>query len=354
MEHLRAHRGHRRRLRRPDDRGRARCGSGTPWPAGTWRWWTSEGEPVEEGDVGELVIGGVGLARYLDPARDAEKYAAAPRLGWDRAYRSGDLVRFEAEGLVFVGRADDQVKLGGRRIELGEVDAALQGLPGVAGAAAAVRTATSGHQVLVGYLAPAAEPSWTWRRAARSCGPGCRPRWSRPLAVVDALPDPRLGQGRPGRPPVAAGADRGRDDGGAVLPGTAGWLAARWTRTLGVAVTGPDHDFFDDGGGSLAAAQLVSPLRERYPEVTVADVYDNPRLGDLAEVLDEFAPPVETGPRGRAPDARAGAGGAGPAPAAPRRPGRLALAGLARRPGQPARRRPGRRPGRRRCPGGGC
>ena len=53
-----------------------------------------------------------------------------PSLGWARAYRSGDLVRYEAEGLIFQGRADEQVKLGGRRIELGEIDAALQSLPG--------------------------------------------------------------------------------------------------------------------------------------------------------------------------------------------------------------------------------
>ncbi|TFI17894.1 non-ribosomal peptide synthetase, partial [Micrococcus endophyticus] len=79
------------------------------------------GVPVAEGATGELIIGGVGLARYLDPAKDTEKYAPMPTLGWERAYRSGDLVVFEPEGLLFVGRADDQVKLGGRRIELGEV-----------------------------------------------------------------------------------------------------------------------------------------------------------------------------------------------------------------------------------------
>ncbi|MFC8719834.1 amino acid adenylation domain-containing protein, partial [Kitasatospora sp. NPDC057198] len=110
------------------------------------------GEVVPMGGSGQLVIGGVGLARYLDPAKDAEKYAPLPSLGWERAYRSGDLVRAEPEGLVFLGRADEQIKLGGRRIELGEVDAALQALPAVSGAAAAVRTARGGNQLLVGYL----------------------------------------------------------------------------------------------------------------------------------------------------------------------------------------------------------
>ncbi|MBF6481782.1 amino acid adenylation domain-containing protein, partial [Nocardia cyriacigeorgica] len=110
------------------------------------------GNPVGEGESGELVIGGVGLARYLDPAKDAEKYAPLASLGWERAYRSGDLVRNDKAGLVFIGRADDQVKVGGRRIELGELDNALQHLPGVSGAAAAVRTTAAGNQILVGYL----------------------------------------------------------------------------------------------------------------------------------------------------------------------------------------------------------
>ena len=111
------------------------------------------GIPVEYGGVGELVIGGVGLARYLDPGKDAEKYAPMPTLGWYRAYRSGDLVRLESDGLYFQGRADDQVKVGGRRIELGEVDSALVHLPGVSGGAAAVRKTASGTPVLVGYIA---------------------------------------------------------------------------------------------------------------------------------------------------------------------------------------------------------
>src|SRR6185437_6795184 len=115
------------------------------------------GSVVPMGECGELVIGGVGLARYLDQDKDTEKFAPLPALGWERAYRSGDLVRAEPEGLLFLGRADEQVKLGGRRIELGEVDAALQALPGVAAAAAAVRTARGGNQVLVGYLALSAD-----------------------------------------------------------------------------------------------------------------------------------------------------------------------------------------------------
>ncbi|HEY4022789.1 MAG TPA: amino acid adenylation domain-containing protein, partial [Pseudonocardiaceae bacterium] len=97
------------------------------------------GRPVGWGEAGELIIGGVGLARYLDPVKDAEKFAAVPELGWGRAYRTGDLVRANREGLVFLGRGDGQIKLGGRRLELGEIDAALLRLPGVVMAASALR-----------------------------------------------------------------------------------------------------------------------------------------------------------------------------------------------------------------------
>ncbi len=119
----------------------------------------AQGEVVPMGESGELVIGGVGLARYLDAEKDAQKYAPLPSMGWDRAYRSGDVVRAEPEGLVFLGRADEQIKLGGRRIELGEIDAALQSLPNVTGAAAAVRTTAAGSESCSSSLASARSKS---------------------------------------------------------------------------------------------------------------------------------------------------------------------------------------------------
>ena len=81
---------------------------------------------------------------------------------------------------------------------------------------------------------------------------------------------------------VAIGGDGQVTLGNVVVKGTAAWVAGHWTAILGGAPTGPDDDFFDLGGGSLTAAQLVSRLRERFPEVTVADVYDHPGLADLA------------------------------------------------------------------------
>ncbi|MBB5749282.1 Pls/PosA family non-ribosomal peptide synthetase [Micrococcus sp. TA1] len=272
------------------------------------------GIPVAEGQTGELIIGGVGLARYLDPAKDAEKYAPMPTLGWDRAYRSGDLVVWDPEGLLFAGRADEQVKLGGRRIELGEIDAALQSLPGVAGGAAAVQTTPAGTQLLIGYLAmspSAPEPDLkAFRTRLEAELPGALvPR----LVTVETLPTKTSGKvdrkALPWPLPGQAGQGSGHSGSGPnadlpVDPGSpGGWVLSQWTEVLGVAPDDLDTDFFTSGGGSLAAAQLVSRLRVRYPTVTVRDIYAHPRAGALLEAVTgndgrpvEPAEPVEPRP----------------------------------------------------------
>ncbi len=251
------------------------------------------GIPVEPGQVGELVIGGVGLARYLDPAKDAEKYAPLPALGWTRAYRSGDLVRLEQDGLYFQGRADDQVKVGGRRIELGEVDSALVHLAGVSGGAAAVRKTASGTPVLVGYIA-SADPGFDLAAARAQLAEALPAALVPRLVLVDELPTRTSGKvdrdALPWPPPGDV------PDVGAQLGGTMGWLAGLWTDVLGTVVDGPEADFFALGGGSLSAAQLVVALRARYPEMTVAHLYDHPRLGSLAGFLAESEDDRPTAP----------------------------------------------------------
>ncbi|MBT2406509.1 MULTISPECIES: Pls/PosA family non-ribosomal peptide synthetase [unclassified Streptomyces] len=242
------------------------------------------GEPVPMGGSGQLVIGGVGLARYLDPEKDAEKYAPLESLGWQRAYRSGDLVRAEPEGLVFLGRGDEQIKLGGRRIELGEVDAALQALPGVAGAAAAVRTARSGNQLLVGYLVT--QEGWDRAAAVERLRAELPAALVPLLAPVDELPTRT--SGKVDRDALPWPLPELEPDGPAEeLYGTEAWLAEQWSETLGVAVTGAADDFFAIGGNSLAAAQLTTRLRTRYPRAAVLDIYQQPTLRKLARRLEK-------------------------------------------------------------------
>ncbi|MCX4750738.1 amino acid adenylation domain-containing protein [Kitasatospora sp. NBC_01287] len=244
------------------------------------------GRPVAMGECGQLVIGGVGLARYLDPAKDAEKYAPLPSLGWERAYRSGDLVRAEPAGLVFLGRADEQIKLGGRRIELGEVDAALQALPGVAGAAAAVRTARGGNQLLVGYLVT--QEGFDREAAVAKLRAELPAALVPLLAPVADLPTRTSGKvDRDALPwplelPEAGGPTE-------QLYGTEAWLAEQWSEILGVPVSGARDDFFAIGGGSLAAARLTTLLRTRYPTAAVLDIYQQPVLRKLARHLERSA-----------------------------------------------------------------
>jgi non-ribosomal peptide synthetase-like protein len=244
----------------------------------------AEGTPVAEGETGELIIGGVGLARYLDPAKDAEKFAPMPSLGWERAYRSGDLVINDPAGLIFVGRADEQIKLGGRRIELGEIDAALQALPGVEGAAAAVKKTAAGTDVLIGYLAPGAGsgeadlPAWE-ARLRDELPAALVPR----LALVEDLPTKTSGKvDRNALPwPLDDGAEAAGSD--EVFDEDTEWVAEQWAAVLG-ARPGSDTDFFTAGGGSLGAAQLVSRLRTRHPSVIVGDIYAHPRFGALSRL----------------------------------------------------------------------
>ncbi|MFD9307953.1 Pls/PosA family non-ribosomal peptide synthetase [Streptomyces sp. NPDC060048] len=244
------------------------------------------GEPVPLGGSGQLVIGGVGLARYLDPDKDAEKYAPLESLGWERAYRSGDLVRAEPEGLVFLGRGDEQIKLGGRRIELGEVDAALQALPGVAGAAAAVRTARGGNQLLVGYLVT--QEGWDHAAAVTRLRAELPAALVPLLAPVAELPTRTSGKvdrdALPWPLPELEGAGPAEQ-----LYGTEAWLAEQWSEILGVAVTRAADDFFAIGGSSLAAAQLTTRLRTRYPSAAVLDIYQRPTLRKLARHLEKSA-----------------------------------------------------------------
>ncbi len=151
----------------------ARVAPGQPvtigWPLNGWEIAVLDagGEPVGLGEPGELVIGGVGLGRYLDPVLDARRFAGVPSLGWERAYRTGDVVRETIAVIEFVGRRDDQVKLGGRRIELGEVDAALSAVPGVKAALTAVRESAGGNKLLVGYIVGEVDPAVVRASVAR-------------------------------------------------------------------------------------------------------------------------------------------------------------------------------------------
>ena len=242
-----------------------------------------QGMPVELGGVGELVIGGVGLASYLDPAKDAEKYAPLESMGWQRAYRTGDHVRLEEDGLYFVGRVDDQVKIGGRRIELGEVEANVAALDNVYNSAVAVQKTPGGESVLVGYVSLEDEAKGFDHEAAHARLADTMPAALVPrICVMEELPVRTSGKvDKKALPWPLPGV--GVES--TTLTETEKWLAELWVETLGVSVEDENADFFSLGGTSLAAATLVGHIRERYPTVAVRDLYDHPRLGSLAELI---------------------------------------------------------------------
>ena len=178
------------------------------WPLAGWEVAVvdSAGEPVAFGEPGELVIAGVGLGRYLDSQLDEQCYGALPALGWERAYRSGDIVRETLEGLEFVGREDHQVKLGGRRLELGEVEAQLGAVAGVRAAAAVLQSTAGGNKILVGYVVGDVNASHVRAQVAEQLPDGLAPL----VVVLDAHAQGHLRQGRPQGAPVASRGFRGR------------------------------------------------------------------------------------------------------------------------------------------------
>jgi amino acid adenylation domain-containing protein len=220
--------------------------------------------PVPTGTVGELYVAGSGLAHgYLNrPGQTAERFVADPHgPPGTRMYRTGDLVRRLPGGdLEFVGRADDQVKVRGFRIEPGEVEAALTACPGVERAVVSARPGPDGGKRLVAHVV-GGDLDVVREHAARTLPAHLVPSaWARVDAVpltahgkVDraALPEPE-----PERAPRA----RGR----IARPGREQRLCALFAQVLEVASVGPDDDFFSHGGHSLLALRLASRIQAEF------------------------------------------------------------------------------------------
>jgi non-ribosomal peptide synthetase-like protein len=281
-------------------------------PLAGWRLAVADpasGQPVPWGEVGELVIGGVGVARYLDGEKDAAAFRPLEALGQERAYRTGDLVRADPAGLVYLGRADAQVKIRGYRIELSEIEALLMELPGIGLAALTTYEPLPGVVELAGYYT-LQEHAWAPdRQAIHEYLRSRLPRHMVP-AYLEELPSmPLMPGGKADRrnlpePTCSGRLKPGRDY---VAPVTAGEqaLAAALAELLGLDQVSVDSQFFDDlGMSSLLAAHFCARARERpgTPALSVKDVYQHQTIRSLAAAVAELpaAPTEPGGPPGSA------------------------------------------------------
>ncbi|HEX3786927.1 MAG TPA: amino acid adenylation domain-containing protein [Pseudonocardiaceae bacterium] len=244
--------------------------------------------PVPIGVLGELVIGGAGVARgYLDqPGRTARAFLPDPAGSGARVYRTGDLARWLPDGtLEVVGRVDDQVKVLGYRVEPGEVEAALLATPGVRAAAVVADRRDPKAVRLVGFLCPDGSVASGVLDAVRADLRRRLPAHLVPssLVVLDELPMTgngkvdRAGLPMPDERTAPAPVARPRNHWQRVVHDA-------WCHVLGVAAIGVDVNFFAVGGTSLMLLALEGALRLRgVPGLAVADLFRHPTINDLVE-----------------------------------------------------------------------
>jgi non-ribosomal peptide synthase protein (TIGR01720 family) len=247
-------------------------------------------EPVASGAPGELCAGGRGLARgYLDrPGPTAERFVPHPFGAGpgERLYRTGDRVRFRADGeLEHLGRLDQQVKVRGFRIEPGEIEAALAASPGVREAAVVVREEPAGEVRLIACVAAAGEPP---APAELRAFLGERlPRHMMPAGWVFLPALPRTPSGKIDRKALARlrpGAAQLSDASAAPRNRAERVLSGIWTRILGVDAVGVHDDFFELGGDSLLSIQVVAAAREEGLELKPREIFVHRTVAALAAV----------------------------------------------------------------------
>ena len=242
------------------------------------------GEPVPAGVLGELHIGGAGVARgYLGREElSAEKFVPDPFSEGGRLYRTGDVVRLRPDGLLeFQGRSDHQVKLRGFRIELGEIEAVLAGHPGVSQALAHVREDTPGDQRLVAYVVgevPAEELTELARRHL--------PEHMVPGAIVSLEALPLTPNGKIDRASLPAPTLSSRAASTPPSTPLEEHLVELWTEVLGVEGIGIHDSFFALGGHSLLVTKVIARVRNAFGvDVPLRRLYEAPTIAQLAEIV---------------------------------------------------------------------
>jgi non-ribosomal peptide synthase protein (TIGR01720 family) len=250
-------------------------------------------KPVPFGVAGELLVGGRGVARGYRSRDDLTAERFVPdHLGPDstgRLYRTGDLVRYRGDGsLVYVGRQDRQVKLRGFRIELGEIEACLEQQPEVADAAVVVREDSSGRRQLVGYLV-AAEGSQLEPTAVRDAVARELPDYMLPavLVTVDAFPLTTSGKIDVDRLPVPEAQTTPVSLDQAAQSPVERVLLESFEAALDRSGLGRQDNFFEQGGDSILALQVVNHARRLGVSVSPRLVFQHQTVAELAQVAEK-------------------------------------------------------------------
>ncbi|RFU43199.1 amino acid adenylation domain-containing protein, partial [Actinomadura logoneensis] len=242
-------------------------------------------QPVPAGVVGELYVAGAGLARgYLNrPGLTAERFVADPfgTVPGSRMYRTGDLGRWLGDGrLEYLGRSDQQVQLRGFRIELGEIESALVRHEAVADAAVVLR-----DEKLIAYAVPATSETELDVSDLRRFVNESLPDYMVPATVValDALP--LTSNGKLDRKALPAPDFQAKADSREPRTAEEATLAGLFAEVLGgLEKVGIDDGFFDLGGDSIIAIQLVSRARQQGLAITPRDVFQHQTVAELAAV----------------------------------------------------------------------
>ncbi|HLJ26306.1 MAG TPA: amino acid adenylation domain-containing protein [Candidatus Angelobacter sp.] len=255
--------------------------------------------PVPVGVVGELLIGGSGLARGYGnrPELTAEKFVPNPfaKTQGERLYRTGDQVRWLADGtLEFLGRIDHQVKLRGYRIELGEIESALESHPNVAQSVVLAREDQSGSKRLIAYLIKRTGAESAKASELEEYLKVRVPEYMVPVAFVELEKWPLSHNGKIDRKSLPQ-PDVDTSEREYVTPRnpTEETLCRLWQEVLQRERVGIHDNFFKIGGHSLRAAQVAARMRESFKvEIPLRRMFESPTIAQLAQVIDQA---VQTG-----------------------------------------------------------